>query len=79
VEYSDWKDAGSELSRDDGVGGWVRGSVHDPIYIKPEAAIENIRRTDLIFIPITRLGIEDVVESMNVLNKFARIIFMEES
>jgi hypothetical protein len=52
--------------------------VHDPIYIKPEAAIENIRRTDLIFIPITRLGIEDVVESMNVLNKFARIISMEE-
>jgi transcriptional regulator GlxA family with amidase domain len=33
-----------------------------PIHIKPMAAINNIRRTDLIFIPTTGLGIDDVVE-----------------
>jgi transcriptional regulator GlxA family with amidase domain len=33
-----------------------------PIRIKPMAAIKNIRRTDLIFIPTTGLSIDDVVE-----------------
>jgi transcriptional regulator GlxA family with amidase domain len=33
-----------------------------PIYIKPTAAIREIRKTDLIFIPTTGLGIDDVVE-----------------
>jgi transcriptional regulator GlxA family with amidase domain len=33
-----------------------------PISIKPMAAINNIRRTDLIFIPTTGLSIDDVVE-----------------
>jgi len=33
-----------------------------PIYIKPMAAIRDVRKTDLIFIPTTGLGIDDVVE-----------------
>jgi len=33
-----------------------------PIRIKPMAAIQNIRKTDLIFIPTTGLGLDDVVE-----------------
>jgi transcriptional regulator GlxA family with amidase domain len=33
-----------------------------PIFIKPEAAIRDIRKTDLIFIPTTGLSIDDVVE-----------------
>ena len=33
-----------------------------PIRIQPMAAIKNIRRTDLIFIPTTGLSIDDVVE-----------------
>jgi len=33
-----------------------------PIHIKPMAALKDIRRTDLIFIPTTGLNIEDVVE-----------------
>jgi len=33
-----------------------------PIYIKPAAAIADIRKTDLIFIPTTGLRIDDVAE-----------------
>jgi transcriptional regulator GlxA family with amidase domain len=33
-----------------------------PIHIKPLTSIENIRRTDLIFIPTTGLSLDDVVE-----------------
>ena len=33
-----------------------------PIHIKPMAALKDIHRTDLIFIPTTGLGIEDVAE-----------------
>jgi transcriptional regulator GlxA family with amidase domain len=33
-----------------------------PIHIKPQCALKDVRRTDLIFIPTTGLGIDDVVE-----------------
>jgi len=33
-----------------------------PIEIKPDMALKDVRKTDLIFIPTTGLGIEDVVE-----------------
>jgi transcriptional regulator GlxA family with amidase domain len=33
-----------------------------PIHIKPQTAIQNIRKTDLIFIPTTGISIDDVVE-----------------
>ncbi len=33
-----------------------------PIHIKPKCALKDIRKTDLIFIPTTGLGIQDVVE-----------------
>lgn len=33
-----------------------------PIHIKPQCALKDVRKTDLIFIPTTGLGIDDVVE-----------------
>src|SRR2546428_1163918 len=33
-----------------------------PIHIKPDVALKAVRKTDLIFIPTTGLGIDDVVE-----------------
>jgi len=33
-----------------------------PIYIRPEAAIHDVRQTDLIFIPTTGLSLDDVVQ-----------------
>lgn len=33
-----------------------------PIFIQPEAALKDIRKTDLIFIPSTGLSVDDVVE-----------------
>jgi len=33
-----------------------------PIHIKPQCALKDVRKTDLIFIPTTGLGIQDVVE-----------------
>jgi len=33
-----------------------------PIHIRPAAALKDVRKTDLIFIPSTGLGIDDVVE-----------------
>ncbi len=33
-----------------------------PIHVRPEAAIDDIRNTDLIFIPTTGLSLDDVVE-----------------
>src|SRR5215510_8385179 len=33
-----------------------------PIQIKPDMALKDVRKTDLIYIPTTGLGIEDVVE-----------------
>ncbi len=33
-----------------------------PIHIKPKCALKDIRKTDLIFIPTTGLGIQDVVQ-----------------
>lgn len=33
-----------------------------PIHIRPETALANIRKTDLIFIPTTGISLEDVVE-----------------
>ena len=32
------------------------------IHIKPQCALKDIRKADLIFIPTTGLGIQDVVE-----------------
>jgi transcriptional regulator GlxA family with amidase domain len=33
-----------------------------PIHIKPQCALKDVRKTDLIFIPTTGLGIDDVVQ-----------------
>ena len=33
-----------------------------PIYVRPDTALANIRKTDLIFIPTTGISLEDVVE-----------------